>query len=164
MQEKPLRQLIPSSDQVIDEGQSLSEFGISKYMCASFSSYNIYSPATSIGWGVCTSATWGRYRESEDDAVLQRQGKGFRAAGNPKFGQGIPVMGFERGWIYSQMLSLAARGVNDRAVIELTVDDSSSAGDQCKVREAVGGWLRSSTFNRPSTIDLGKHHRGGVGD
>ena len=55
------------------------------------------------------------------------------------------------------MLSLAARRVNDRAVIELAVDEVSSAGDERQVSEAVGCWLWSSTGYRPGTVDLFKH-------
>ena len=54
-------------------------------------------------------------------------------------------MGFDCGWTYGQMLSLAARRVNYRAVIELAVDEVSSAGDERQVSEAVGSWLWSST-------------------
>ena len=59
------------------------------------------------------------------------------------------------------MLSLAARGVNDRVVIELAVDDVSSAGDERQVGEAVGRRLWPSASKRPGAIDLFKHRRVG---
>ena len=48
-----------------------------------------------------------------------------------------------------QLRSLAARCVNDRVVVEITVDDVSRAGDKRQVGEAVGRRLRSSAGNRP---------------
>jgi len=63
---------------------------------------NKHSPATSIGWGVIVSATWGRFGGSGDDAVTQRKCYSFRAAGNTKFGQDVTDMRFDRGWTYAQ--------------------------------------------------------------
>jgi len=60
-----------------------------------------------------------------------------------------------------QLLSLAARRVNDRAVIELALDDASSAGDERQVGEVVERRLWSSAGNRPGTEDLCKHRRVG---
>jgi hypothetical protein len=48
----------------------------------------------------------------------------------------------------------AARRINDRVVIELAVDDVSSAGDERQVGEAVECRLWSSAGNRPGTEDL----------
>lgn len=49
-------------------------------------SYNKHSPAASIGWGVFSSASWGRFgRRSGDQPVAQRQADSFRATGNPQF-------------------------------------------------------------------------------
>src|SRR3990172_13218265 len=61
--------------------------------------------------------------------------------------------------------SLAARGENDRVLIERAVDDVSSAGDERQVREAVGCRLWPSAGNRAGAVDLGKHLRlGGLLD
>ncbi len=59
------------------------------------------------------------------------------------------------------MLSRAARGVNDRVAIELTVDDVTSAGDERQMGEAVGRWLWSGAGHRPGAVDLRQHRRVG---
>jgi len=56
-----------------------------------------------------------------------------------------------RGWWRGNVLSLAARGVNDRVVIVLALYEFSCASDQGEVGEAVGPRLR------PAPEDLCHH-------
>src|SRR3990170_236526 len=57
-----------------------------------------HSPATSNWWGVFASATWGRdSRGSVDQSLAQRQGDGFRAAGNTQLGKDVADMGLDGG-------------------------------------------------------------------
>src|SRR5688500_13564440 len=62
------------------------------------------------------------------------------------------------GYLLSRkFFSLAARRVNDRVTIELTIDDVPSTGDERQVGEAIGCWLWFGTSNRPGAEDLCKH-------
>lgn len=60
-----------------------------------------------------------------------------------------------------QISSLAARRVNDDALVEPAVDELSSAGDERQVGKAVGRRLWSCAGNRPGAEDPYKHRRVG---
>ena len=59
------------------------------------------------------------------------------------------------------MLSTAARRINDRVVIELAIDDISSASDQRQVGEPVKCRLWTSAGYRTGTEDLCQYCRVG---
>jgi len=69
--------------------EGLLLFGLHRFQVVlfpySFSLYGIHCLAASISWGVLFSATWGRFGGSGHDAVTQRKGYSFRAAGNLAF-------------------------------------------------------------------------------